>query len=380
MLSVEQRFTRIDQCSRTYAPLSAQHLVANACTNGTCQLISIDLETGSWRQLADAELICHVYLDAVARLNDVSALVIGSGIEAFPRLYRVDIREGKDIEVIRNSTDQTFPLEYYSRPEHVRIKSKGSPSREIHAFLWMPRNPEFTAPEGELPPLVIYAHGGPTGYNGCGLTLRTQYFTSRGYAYMFLNYTGSNGHGRSYRENLFGSWGIVDADDASEFANYFSESGRVKPGHIAITGHSAGGYNTLQVLVRSPKTFASGFSVAGISDLKRFDDTTHKLEADYTQALVLPKGTGPEEQDKIYKERSALFHTSLIQSPLALLHGRADTVVPLEQSTLVEKDLRARGNLVEVIEIEGEGHMMGKPSSQRIWLEEEEKWWRKTLL
>lgn len=353
----------------------------SGCKNGKCTIIYVDLDApGDWLGIVYEKDICHVNFDAVIRYDDTSAIIVGSGTEAQTCVYRVSIDGALDI--LAESSAHKIPLEHVSRPEHIRITSKRSPEREIHGFLWRPRNAQYTAPEGELPPLVISSHGGPTGYSGCGLTLRTQYFTNRGYAYFLLNYTGSTGHGRAYRQGLYSNWGVRDTDDAAEFAEYFVKTEVARPGAVGITGISAGGYNTLQCLTMHPDTFASGFCVSGISDLERFDSRTHKLESNYTPLLVLPQGTDtPKDvRKRIFEERSALFHTAKVKSPLLLLHGKADTVVPLEQASLMAEALMKQENDVELIAVEGEGHMMAKPTSARLWLVKEEEWWRRTLL
>lgn len=348
--------------------------------NGTSRLVAIDLNTNEWRQLAGADTLSLISNDAMARLDDSSLLVIGSGTASLLSVHKLDLQRPELSKVIRQSTDEKFPRFLFSRPEPIRVRSKGSPCRDIHGFLWMPRNPDFTAPQGALPPLIIDSHGGPTGHTGCGLSLRVQYFTSRGYALFALNYAGSTGYGRDYRNSLFGHWGIMDADDAAECAEHLVATGRVKSGAIGITGLSAGGYNTLQVLVRHSSTFAGGLCVSGISELEKFDRKTHKLEFHYTQALVLPKGGADEDaRAKIYRQRSALYHTDKIQSPLVLLHGLADTVVPVEQATLMADRLREERGRVEIVLVEDEGHMMGQPSSMKLWLEIEERLWMRTL-
>ncbi|GKT84441.1 dipeptidyl peptidase [Colletotrichum tofieldiae] len=292
-------------------------------------------------------------------------------------LYKIDISTG-ETTTIRETTDEKLKDSLFSKPELVKFQSKGSPSRTIYSTLWMPRNPKFLAPENTLPPLVISSHGGPTGYTGSGLKLRTQYFTARGYAYLALNYTGSTGHGRDYREALFGHWGIVDADDAAEVANHLVEAGRV--GKVGIVGASAGGYNVLQALVRHPRTFDAGFCVCGVSDVKKLDESTHKLESEYMGALVLDPGMTEEQKEERYRERSPLFNADKIEAPLFLLHGIADTVVPIEQARLIYKAIRDKGGDVRIREVASEGHMFGKPGSPRLWLEEEEAWWRSYLI
>lgn len=366
--------------SRTYAPLSTQHLVASAVSDGFARLIAIELDTNSWWEIANPEAFCVLKADSMARLDDNSVLAISSGTAVAETLYKFDIRGAHLCKAIRTSTDESFPASLLSRPTPAVISTKQLPARVIHGFLWMPKNPYFVAPAKELPPLIISSHGGPTGYSGCGLSLRIQYFTSRDYAYLMLNYTGSTTHGKKYRNALFGNWGLLDVDDAAEYADFMVWDGQVRAGSVGLTGLSAGGYNTLMGLTRYPDTFAGGVAVSSISDMKRWDDTTHKLESDYAPALILPPGTDGKDKDAIYRERSALFSADKVKSPLLIIHGKADTVVDLEQATLMADALEKRGADVKLVEVEGEGHMMAQRSSIKLWLEEEEKWWKRTLL
>ncbi|KAF6840603.1 dipeptidyl peptidase (prolyl oligopeptidase) [Colletotrichum plurivorum] len=364
------------QGSQTYAPLSTRHVAAAAIVFGQAKLILIDLETNDWKPIGPPNL-CAIAYDSVARLSDTSVLVIGEQLTFPSALYKIDVSTG-EVKTVRETTNDKLNESLFSKPELVQFRSKGSPSRTIYSTVWMPRNPKFLAPEGSLPPLVISSHGGPTGYTGSGLKLRTQYLTSRGYAFLALNYTGSTGHGREYREALFQNWGIVDADDAAEVADHLVAAGRV--GKVGIVGASAGGYNVLQALVRHPRTFDAGFCVCGVSDVKKLDESTHKLESEYMGALVLDPGMTEEQKEERYKERSPLFHAEKIESPLFLLHGIADTVVPIEQARLIYKAVKEKAGDVRIREVPGEGHMFGKPGSQRLWLDEEEAWWRRYLL
>ncbi|KAF4873778.1 Dipeptidyl aminopeptidase BIII [Colletotrichum siamense] len=364
------------QGSHTYAPLSDRYVAAAGILFGEAKLILIDLETNDWKPIGPPGL-CAIAFDSVARLNDTTVLVIGEQ-KAFPSaLYKIDVLSG-EVTTVRRTSDADLDGGLFSKPELVQFRSKGSPSRMIYSALWMPRNPKFTAPGDTLPPLIISSHGGPTGYTGSGLKLRTQYFTARGYALLALNYTGSTGHGRDYREALFHNWGIVDADDAAEVADHLVSEGRV--GKVGIVGASAGGYNVLQALVRHPRTFDAGFCVCGVSDVKKLDESTHKLESEYMGALVLDPGMTDEQKEERYKERSPLFHAAKIESPLFLLHGIEDTVVPIEQARLIYQAVKDKGGDVRIREVPGEGHMFGKPGSPQIWLSAEEAWWQKYLL
>ncbi|KAK1599305.1 prolyl oligopeptidase [Colletotrichum navitas] len=364
------------QGSNTYAPLSARYVAAAAIVFGQAKLILIDLEKDNWKPIGPPD-ICGVVFDAMVRMSDESLLLVADQTATPPALYKIDISTG-ETTTIRETTDEKLDDSLFSRPELVKFRSKGSPSRTVYSTLWMPRNPKFLAPDNTLPPLVISSHGGPTSYTGSGLNLRTQYFTSRGYAYLALNYTGSTGHGRDYREALFGRWGVVDADDAAEVADHLVSAGRV--GRVGIVGASAGGYNVLQALVRHPRAFDAGFCVCGVSDVEKLGESTHKLESEYMGALVLDPGMTEAQKEERYRERSPLFHADRVGAPLFLLHGVADTVVPVEQARLVYKAVKDKGGDVRIREVEGEGHMFGQPGSPRLWLEEEEAWWRSYLI
>lgn len=347
---------------------------------GVSKLILIDVETSSWRELAGNMTISELVQDSVARIDATSFLVMGAGTTSAKTLYRVDVGSPDRITKLRDSTEEAFPDEIYSKPESLCISSSGSPPRKIHGFLWPPHNPDFEAPENTPPPLIMIVHGGPTNYTGPGLKIRIQYFTSRGYACFALNHTGSSAHGREYREALFGNWGVVDSDDAAEFADHLVKTGRAKAGGIGITGRSAGGYNTLETLTRHPSTFAGGVCLSGISDVKRLDESTHKLESDYASHLILAPGIDESEKDRICRERSPLYHVDRIRSPLLLLHGGKDRVTPLEQAQQIADAIERRGGHVKLIVAPEEGHGFSKEKNVRMWLEEEERWWRKTLL
>jgi dipeptidyl aminopeptidase/acylaminoacyl peptidase len=172
----------------------------------------------------------------------------------------------------------------------------------------------------------------------------------------------------------------VDSDDAAEFAENLTTTGQVRSGGVGITGVSAGGYNTLRSLTRHPETFAGGVCLSGVSDIKRLDDSTHKLESDYTDHLVLAPGVDKSEKDRICRERSPLFEAHKITAPLLLLHGVLDKITPLDQAQEMATAIEKAGGEVELIIAQDEGHGFSQPGNVKLWLEEEEKWWRKTLL
>ncbi|KAK1245667.1 hypothetical protein MKX07_004736 [Trichoderma sp. CBMAI-0711] len=364
--------------SRTFAPVTERYLAAVGTSNGTCRLLIIDLNDNSWREAAEGDILCRIGWDAVVRFDGSHVLVVGTGTDVPQAVHKINIHQPERSKILRLSVDEQFPKALIAQPDPVCISSKGFPNHTIYGFFWEPTSEKYEIDLSVPFPLIINAHGGPTGHAGPGLSYRIQYFTSRGYGYFAINYTGSTGYGRDFRNALWGNWGHVDAADVDAAASWFGQISAI--GKIGITGISAGGYNTLQCLTRFPDTFAGGVCASGISDLKKFDEKTHKLESHYTQALTLPKDASDEERDDIYRERSALYNAEKVQSPLLLLHGQEDTVVPLEQARLMAASLEERGKDVRLVEFPGDGHMLAHPESAKGWLEEEEKWWRKTLL
>jgi len=365
---------------QSYVFLTEDTIVAAPVQNGKYQLVYIDLETQDWATL-DVPLVEH-RMDCLAPLSATAFIAIGSGYTTPRGLYDIEILEDLETEVtlVRSSVDEHFPEAIFSKPVPIRFTTLKAPHREVHGFFWPPHNPRFTAPEGERPPLIISSHGGPTGHTSPGLEMRYQYFTSRGYAYFAINYTGSSGHGKAYREALFGEWGILDRDDAAEAVDYLAWSGRIDRQRVGIEGGSAGGYNTLCSLTWHPTVFAGGVAYCGVSDVKDLNEKTHKLESHYLEVLLRLKGRTPGEQEALFEARSPLYHAESITAPLLLVHGDADVVVPIEQSKEIRRKIRGRGGDAELVVLGGEGHMFKRAESWATIVLEAEKWWKKTLL
>ncbi len=223
--------------------------------------------------------------------------------------------------------------------------------QEAHAFYYAPRNSKFTGPDGEFPPLVVVSHGGPTSQTDSEFSLARQYMTSRGFAVVDVNYRGSTGYGRAYRQKLNGEWGVADVEDCIYATRYLADRGDIDADRLIIRGGSAGGYTTLSALVFHD-VFALGASYYGVADVEALALDTHKFEARYLDSMI---GPYPEQIEK-YRERSPIHFVDQISSPLILLQGREDKVVPPAQAELMVAALEEKGLPYAYLEFEGEAH------------------------
>jgi dipeptidyl aminopeptidase/acylaminoacyl peptidase len=221
----------------------------------------------------------------------------------------------------------------------------------VHAFHYPPRNAAFEAPPGTRPPLLVLTHGGPTGSTEAVLDPEIQFWTSRGFAVLDVNYSGSTGHGRAYRERLNGQWGIVDVEDAVAGAEAMVAAGKADANRLAIRGGSAGGYTTLAALTFHT-TFKAGASYYGISDIEVLARDTHKFESRYLDSLI---GPYPAARD-VYRARSPIHFTDRLSSALILFQGLDDKVVPPNQSAMMADAVRRKGLPVAYLAYEGEQH------------------------
>ena len=252
---------------------------------------------------------------------------------------------------LRPQSDLGIGPEDVSVPRVVYFQ-EGRQGARVYALYYPPCNRRCTAPPGSKPPALVLTHGGPTASADRGLKLRTQFYTSRGFAVLDVDYAGSTGYGRAYRERLDGQWGLADVGDCEAAAIYLSLHGLADPGRIAIAGGSAGGYTVLMALATSP-VFKAGSSHYGISDLTLLMEHTHKFESGYLHRLL---GTTPESWKDVCRARSPISLADGIRAPLVLFQGLEDKVVPPEQSRLIHDSLRRRGIACDLHEFPGEGH------------------------
>jgi len=252
-------------------------------------------------------------------------------------------------EVVKRSRAVTVDTGYLSQPEPVEFPTGGGLT--AHALHYPPANADWSAPAGERPPLLVLSHGGPTGATSSALNLGIQFWTSRGFAVVDVDYGGSTGYGRAYRERLKDRWGVVDVDDCVNAAAWLGDRGLVDGTRLAIRGGSAGGYTTLCALTFTDR-FAAGASYYGVADLESLATDTHKFESRYLDGLV---GPYPETRDR-YRQRSPLHFADRLSSPVILFQGLEDKVVPPAQAEVMVAALRANGVPFAYVTFEGEQH------------------------
>lgn len=276
------------------------------------------------------------------------ALFVGAAATIPPTIVRLDLATGK-FETVKSSSSVPVDAAYLSEPEAIAFPTSGGDT--AHAFYYRPHNADFRAPDGEKPPLLVRGHGGPTAASSSSLNLGIQYWTSRGFAVLDVNYRGSTGFGRPYREALYGQWGVVEVDDVVAGAEMLVARGAADPARLAIRGGSAGGYTTLAALAFRDR-FSAGCSQYGIGDLMALANDTHKFESRYLDRLIGPL----PEAEALYRERSPINHPEGLSCPVIFLQGLEDKVVPPNQAEAMVAALDAKGLPVAYVAFEGEGH------------------------
>jgi dipeptidyl aminopeptidase/acylaminoacyl peptidase len=253
---------------------------------------------------------------------------------------------------------------YFSKPQTIQFPTSGGDI--AHAFYYRPYNPDWQAESSESPPLIVKSHGGPTASANSGLDLAVQFWTSRGFAILDVNYRGSSGYGRKYREKLYGNWGVVDVADCVSGAKFLANCGEVDGNKLLITGGSSGGYTTLCGLTFYA-VFAAGSSYYGIGDLAALARDTHKFELHYMDWLVEPYRPG----SVLYHERSPINFVERLSAPVIFFHGEDDPVVPLNQAETMFAALKNRNVPTALLAFQGEKHGFRQSAHIRQSLESE---------
>lgn len=326
----------------TYAFLSSDRIIFAYTENGIWNLAALNI--GEKIDLIKAPFTEISYLKAC---KDYALFVAGSPSE--PISVVLLSFPSEKMKVLRRSSRAVIDQDYISRPEAIEYPS--GDGLLAHAFYYRPKNKDFQALPGERPPLLVISHGGPTGTASSALNLMIQHWTSRGIAVLDVNYGGSTGYGRAYRERLKGKWGIVDVDDCANGALYLAEKGEVDRDRLIIRGGSAGGYTTLAALAFR-RTFQAGASYYGVSDLEVLARETHKFESRYLDGLV---GPYPRLID-LYIERSPIHFPEKLSCPVIFFQGTEDRIVPPNQARMMFDALRSRGLPTALVEFAGEQH------------------------
>lgn len=272
----------------------------------------------------------------------------------------VEVRDGTT-RVVRPSSEAEIAPDMVSSARIITWPTRDGET--AHGFYYPPLNADFTAPEGTLPPLVVNVHGGPTSAARPGLAIALQYWTTRGFAVLDVNYRGSTGVGRAYRERLNGNWGVMDVSDCADGAEYLLGRGLVDPARVAVRGASAGGFTALAALATTD-VFTAGTSLYGIADLRALARETHKFESHYANRLL----GSSDLSDPVWDDRSPIHHVDGIHAPLLLLQGADDKVVPPTQARTMYEALEEQGRAVAMVVFEGEGHGFHRADTiKRAW-------------
>ncbi len=327
----------------TYAFASAERIVCAYNEAGTWRLGLVDTGRATLEELATP----YTYI-ADVRATRTHALFIAGAAAEPTAIVRLDLERGKPT-VLRRSSKLAIDPSYVSPPQTLRFPSGNG--QHGYAFFHPPANRDYVAPAGTRPPLIVASHGGPTSAVANVLNLKCQFFTSRGFAFLAVNYGGSTGYGRAYRERLNGKWGIVDVEDCLSAARHLIERGQVDPERLAITGGSAGGYTVLCALTFHD-LFKAGASYYGVSDLEALAQDTHKFESHYLDRLV---GPYPERRD-LYRARSPIHFVDRLSRPIIFFQGLEDRVVPPNQTEKMVQALRAQRLPVAYLAFAGEQH------------------------
>jgi dipeptidyl aminopeptidase/acylaminoacyl peptidase len=328
-----------------YCFLSDGRILSIYTENGTDQLALISAEG-----FVPLEMEFSSFYPRCLRFDPTldRAVFIAASPTQHSRVYEMDIDTG-EVQPLGEAPGYVPDASYISIPRPIRFPA--GDGLEAHALYYPPANRDYSAPEGERPPLLVISHGGPTSSARSELNLPRQFFTSRGFAIVDVNYRGSTGYGRQYRQLLNGAWGVADVEDCIHAAKYLIEQGEVDPQRVAVRGGSAGGYTTLCALVFHD-FFTAGASYYGVADAEALAKDTHKFEARYLDSMIGPY----PEAIELYRERSPIHFVDQLSAPLIVLQGGEDRVVPQAQAEMMVEALEAKGLPYAYLLFEREAH------------------------
>jgi dipeptidyl aminopeptidase/acylaminoacyl peptidase len=342
----------------TYAFASAEQLVCTYNQQGFWYLASLNLNSGQWTDISTP----YSEISGLQTTPD-GVVFLGSSATAPTAIAKLNLAT-HETQILRESSSIKMDAGYYSQPQAIAFPTEQG--RQAYAFFYPPQNQDYTAPASERPPLIVKSHGGPTAASTAAFNLSIQYWTSRGFALLDVNYGGSTGYGREYRQRLQGQWGIVDVADCSLGAEYLASQGLVDGDRLAIRGGSAGGFTTLAALTFG-NTFKAGCSLYGVSDLEALATETHKFEARYLDGLI---GAYPEQKE-LYRQRSPIHFTERLNCPVIFFQGLEDKVVPPNQAERMVEAIAAKGLPVAYVGFAGEQHGFRRAETIKRTLEGE---------
>jgi dipeptidyl aminopeptidase/acylaminoacyl peptidase len=331
----------------TWTFVGPSRMVAAYTQHGRWFLADVNTETGEWRRM-ETDLEPHDWM-AAGSAPAASVILVAASATRADSVVRLDVSSGH-ADVLRTSSTFELDPDDVAVPQPIQFAT--DEGEVAHAIYYAPTNAAFAGPDDERPPLIAISHGGPTTATNATLDLRIQFWTSRGFAVVDVNYRGSSGFGREYRNALRGEWGIADVADMVHVSRHLVAAGLADESRLVIRGGSAGGYTTLAALTFHPGVFKAGASYYGISDIEVLAHDTHKFEARYLDRLI---GPYPETRDT-YRARSPIHFVDRLACPLILFQGLEDRVVPPNQSEMMANAARAKGLPVAYLTFEGEQH------------------------
>ncbi|NEO52647.1 MAG: S9 family peptidase [Okeania sp. SIO3B5] len=327
----------------TYGFTAANKIICTFTQNGTWHLATLNTTK---KHLQEIE-IPYTSMGSLKAKGE-RVYFLGSSPTKNTEIVNINLSTGA-IDILKRSTDLEINSGYLSIPQSIEFPTENG--NTAYGLFYLPTNQDYTEITSEKPPLLVKSHGGPTAATSSSLSLKIQYWTSRGFALLDVNYGGSTGYGREYQQRLKDNWGIVDVDDCVNGAQYLAKKGLVDSNRMAISGGSAGGYTTLCALTFKD-VFKAGASYYGVSDLEALATDTHKFESRYLDGLI---GPYPETKD-IYKQRSPINFTELLSCPVIFFQGLEDKIVPPNQAETMLEALKQKGIPVAYVAFPEEQH------------------------